>query len=143
MIMISNFTEIGVLEDVAKAMDDMGWEEPTPIQKEAVPMGLEGIDLFGQAQTGTGKTGAYGSIVLGRIPSGQKIPTAIVLVPTRELALQVAGELEKLSKYTGHKIVPVYGGSGKKADIDASTSPTPTSATPGLTPSIPPHTVSA
>ena len=118
MIMISNFTEIGVLEDVAKAMDDMGWEEPTPIQKEAVPMGLEGIDLFGQAQTGTGKTGAYGSIVLGRIPSGQKIPTAIVLVPTRELALQVAGELEKLSKYTGHKIVPVYGGSGKKADID-------------------------
>ena len=118
MIMISNFTEIGIPEDVAKAMDDMGWEEPTPIQKEAIPMGLEGIDLFGQAQTGTGKTGAYGSIVLGRIPSGQKIPTAIVLVPTRELALQVAGELEKLSKYTGHKIVPVYGGSGKKADID-------------------------
>ena len=116
--MISNFTEIGVPEDVAKAMNDMGWEEPTPIQKESIPMGLEGTDLFGQAQTGTGKTGAYGSIVLGRIPSGGKIPTAIVLVPTRELALQVAGELEKLSKYTGHKIVPVYGGSGKKADID-------------------------
>ncbi len=116
--MISNFTDIGVPEDVAKAMDDMGWEEPTPIQKESIPMGLEGIDMFGQAQTGTGKTGAYGSIVLGRIPSGQKIPSAIVLVPTRELALQVAGELEKLSKYTGHKIVPVYGGSGKKADID-------------------------
>ena len=116
--MISNFTEIGISEDVAKAMDDMGWEEPTPIQKESIPMGLEGIDLFGQAQTGTGKTGAYGSIVLGRIPAGEKIPKAIVLVPTRELALQVAGELEKLSKYTGHKIVPVYGGSGKKADID-------------------------
>ena len=116
--MISNFTEIGVPEGVAKAMEDMGWEEPTPIQKESIPMGLEGTDLFGQAQTGTGKTGAYGSIVLGRIPSGSKIPSAIVLVPTRELALQVAGELEKLSKYTGHKIVPVYGGSGKKADID-------------------------
>ncbi len=116
--MISNFTEIGISEDVAKAMDDMGWEEPTPIQKESIPMGLEGIDLFGQAQTGTGKTGAYGSIVLGRILAGEKIPKAIVLVPTRELALQVAGELEKLSKYTGHKIVPVYGGSGKKADID-------------------------
>ena len=116
--MISNFTDIGVPENVAKAMEDMGWEEPTPIQKESIPMGLEGTDLFGQAQTGTGKTGAYGSIVLGRIPSGSKIPTAIVLVPTRELALQVAGELEKLSKYTGHKIVPVYGGSGKKADID-------------------------
>ena len=116
--MISNFTEIGIPEDVAKAMDDIGWEEPTPIQKESIPMGLEGIDLFGQAQTGTGKTGAYGSIVLGRIPAGKQIPSAIVLVPTRELALQVAGELEKLSKYTGHKIVPVYGGSGKKADID-------------------------
>ena len=116
--MISNFTEIGIPEDAAKAMDDIGWEEPTPIQKESIPMGLEGIDLFGQAQTGTGKTGAYGSIVLGRIPAGKQIPSAIVLVPTRELALQVAGELEKLSKYTGHKIVPVYGGSGKKADID-------------------------
>ena len=116
--MISNFTEIGISEDVAKAMDDIGWEEPTPIQKESIPLGLEGIDLFGQAQTGTGKTGAYGSIVLGRIPSGQQIPSAIILVPTRELALQVAGEFEKLSKYTGHKIVPVYGGSGKKADID-------------------------
>ena len=116
--MISNFTEIGIPEDVAKAMDDMGWEEPTPIQKESIPMGLEGTDLFGQAQTGTGKTGAYGSIVLGRISAGSTIPKAIVLVPTRELALQVAGELEKLSKYTGHKIVPVYGGSGKKADID-------------------------
>ena len=117
-MMISKFTEIGVPEDVARAMDDMGWEEPTPIQKESVPLGLDGIDLFGQAQTGTGKTGAYGSIVLGRIPSGERIPKAIVLVPTRELALQVAGELEKLSKYTGHKIVPVYGGSGRKADID-------------------------
>lgn len=116
--MISNFTDIGIPEDVAKAMDDMGWEEPTPIQKESVPMGIEGIDLFGQAQTGTGKTGAYGSIVLSRIPAGELIPKAIILVPTRELALQVAGELEKLSKYTNHKVVPVYGGSGKKADID-------------------------
>lgn len=116
--MVTKFAELGISEDVAKAMDDMGWEEPTPIQKESVPLGLEGIDLFGQAQTGTGKTGAYASIVLGRIPAGSQIPKAIILVPTRELALQVAEEMEKLSKYTGHKIVPVYGGSGRKADIE-------------------------
>ena len=116
--MISNFTEIGVPEDVAKAMQDIGWQEPTPIQKESIPLGLEGYDLFGQAQTGTGKTGAFGSIILGRIPAKQQIPSAIVIVPTRELALQVATDLEDLSKYTGHKIVPVYGGQGKKADIE-------------------------
>ena len=116
--MISKFTDLGISEDVAKAMDDVGWEEPTPIQVATIPQGLEGIDLFGQAQTGTGKTGAYASIVLGRIPAGKKIPSAIVLVPTRELALQVADQFDLLSKYTGHKTVPVYGGSGKKADID-------------------------
>ena len=116
--MISNFTEIGVPEDVAKAMQDIGWQEPTPIQTEAIPLGLEGYDLIAQAQTGTGKTGAFGSIILGRIPAGQKIPSAIVIAPTRELALQVANDLEDLSKYTKHKVVPVYGGSGKKADID-------------------------
>ena len=116
--MISNFTEIGVPEDVAKAMQDIGWQEPTPIQKEAIPLGLEGYDLIAQAQTGTGKTGAFGSIILGRIPAGQKIPSAIVIAPTRELALQVANDLEDLSKYTKHKVVPVYGGSGKKADIE-------------------------
>ena len=63
--MISKFTDIGIPEDVARAMDDMGWEEPTPIQVSSVPLGLEGIDMFAQAQTGTGKTGAYGSIILG------------------------------------------------------------------------------
>ncbi|MCQ2052805.1 MAG: DEAD/DEAH box helicase [archaeon] len=116
--MISKFTDIGISLDIARAMDDMGWEKPTPIQIKAISEGLKGIDLFGQAQTGTGKTGAYGSIILGRTFSRRKVPSAIVLVPTRELALQVAEELEKLSRYTGHKIVPIYGGSGKRADID-------------------------
>lgn len=116
--MISKFTDIGIGMDIARAMDDMGWERPTPIQIKTISAGLKGTDLFGQAQTGTGKTGAYGSIVLGRILSRSKVPNAIVLVPTRELALQVAEELEKLSRYTRHKIVPIYGGSGKRADID-------------------------
>lgn len=119
--MIKNFTDVGVPENIAKAMDDMGWEEPTPIQKASIRLGLEGTDLFGQAQTGTGKTGAYGTIVLGSFDSEAKLPLAIVLVPTRELALQVSGELEKLSTYTNHRIVPVYGGKGAKADIDVQT----------------------
>jgi len=116
--MISKFTDLGISEEVARAMDDMGWEEPTPIQAASIPKGLEGIDLFGQAQTGTGKTGAYGSIILGRTEWGSKLPTSIVLVPTRELALQVEGELDKLSKYTGHKTLAVFGGSSAKSKIE-------------------------
>ena len=115
--MISKFTDIGIPDDVAKAMDDMGWEEPTPIQVQSVPLGLKGIDMFAQAQTGTGKTGAYGSIILGRIPSKQKVPTAIVLVPTRELSNQVSDELEKLSKYSGHVCLPIYGGASIEGQI--------------------------
>lgn len=115
--MISKFTDIGITEDVAKAMEDMGWEEPTPIQVSSIPLGLKGVDMFAQAQTGTGKTGAYGSIVLGTIPAGGQFPTAIVLVPTRELANQVAGELKKLAKYSGHTALPIYGGASIEGQI--------------------------
>lgn len=116
--MISNFTDVGVTEDVAKAINDMGWAAPTPIQVASIREGIEGRDMFAQAQTGTGKTGAFGSIILGRIQAKQKLPSAIILLPTRELALQAYEEMNKLSKYTGHVCVPVYGGKGKKADID-------------------------
>ncbi|MBE6525403.1 MAG: DEAD/DEAH box helicase [Thermoplasmata archaeon] len=116
--MISNFTEVGVPEDVAKAMEDIGWASPTPIQIAAIKSGIEGKDMFAQAQTGTGKTGAFGSIILGRIEAGKRIPKAIILLPTRELAIQAYEEMSKLSKYTGHTCVPVYGGRGGKADIE-------------------------
>jgi len=115
--MISNFTDLGISEDIAKAMDDMGWEAPTPIQLQAVPLGLKGTDMFAQAQTGTGKTGAFGSIVLQTIDSKRKLPAAIILVPTRELANQVADELTKMSKYTGHESVPIYGGASIEGQI--------------------------
>jgi ATP-dependent RNA helicase DeaD len=115
--MISNFTKLGITEDAAKAMLDMGWEEPTPIQKEAVPIGLKGRDMFAQAQTGTGKTGCYGSIIIGKIEAAQKVPHSIILVPTRELAVQVSKELSRLSKYTGHVAVPIYGGVSIDAQI--------------------------
>lgn len=115
--MISKFTDICIPEDVARAMDDMGWEEPTPIQVNSIPLGIQKIDMFAQAQTGTGKTGAYGSIVLGTTEAGRKVPSAIVLVPTRELANQVSEELGKLAKYTGHVCLPIYGGASIEGQI--------------------------
>ncbi|MDR2698159.1 MAG: DEAD/DEAH box helicase [Candidatus Methanoplasma sp.] len=115
--MISNFTDLGISEDIAKAMDDMGWEEPTPIQTATVPLGLNGTDMFGQAQTGTGKTGAFGSIILMRTEPGQRLPSAIVLVPTRELANQIEDQLTSISKYTGHETVPIYGGASIEGQI--------------------------
>lgn len=108
--MTSNFTDLGIPNEIVRAMNDMGWTEPTPVQIDAIPIGLSGRDMFAQAQTGTGKTGTYGSIVLGTTQPHHKIPTVLVLTPTRELAVQVAGEIDKLSKYTGHKCMPIYGG---------------------------------
>jgi ATP-dependent RNA helicase DeaD len=110
IIMEDSFSKLGIAANVVKAMHEMGWTEPTPIQVAAVPAGLEGKDILGQAQTGTGKTGTYGAIVLGRIQARQPEAHALVLTPTRELALQVAEELTNLSKYTGHTCVPIYGG---------------------------------
>ena len=93
-------------------MNGMGWTEPTPVQIESIPVGLKGGDMFAQAQTGTGKTGAYGSIILSRIKPEMKFASALVLVPTRELANQVSEELSKLAKFTGHTCIPIYGGVG-------------------------------
>ena len=96
-------------------MNNMGWTEPTPVQIESIPVGLQGRDMFAQAQTGTGKTGAYGSIILGRIKPEMKFTSALVIVPTRELANQVSEELSKLAEFTGHTCIPIYGGSGHRA----------------------------
>ena len=85
-------------------------EKPTPVQAAAIPVGLEGADLLAQAQTGTGKTGTFGSIILSRTKSGSSDPTSLVLVPTRELASQVSEEMERLSEYSGHVCIPIYGG---------------------------------
>ncbi|MCG7844506.1 MAG: DEAD/DEAH box helicase, partial [Methanomassiliicoccales archaeon] len=91
-------------------MNDMGWDEPTPVQIAAIPVGLKGGDMYAEAQTGTGKTGTYGSIILEGIKSRGKNVSAMVLVPTRELANQVSEELNKLSRFTGHICIPIYGG---------------------------------
>lgn len=107
---MTSFEDLGIQDKLVNAIHDMGWSEPTPIQAESVPAGLTGRDIFAQAQTGTGKTGAYAMIVMGRVPTGCRKPAALILAPTRELANQVDEEIYKLSKYTHHRSVAIYGG---------------------------------
>ena len=105
------FTELNLSPEILKAVADMGFEETTPIQSLAIPKMIEGVDLIGQAQTGTGKTAAFGIPILEKIVSKEKKVQALIMCPTRELAIQVAEELKSLSKYKkGINIVPVYGG---------------------------------
>ena len=115
---MTSFNDIGISKEIIRAMDAMGWKEPTPVQIEAIPVGLKGGDMFAQAQTGTGKTGAYGSIILQRQRPGGRNATTLVLVPTRELATQVTQELTKLGEFTGHKCVAIYGGVGYDPQIN-------------------------
>lgn len=105
------FSELNLSNDILKAVADMGFEETSPIQSLAIPKMIEGFDIIGQAQTGTGKTAAFGIPILEKIYSKDKKTQALIMCPTRELAIQVAEELKSLSKYKkGINIVPVYGG---------------------------------
>lgn len=105
------FEELNVDEKILKAIGDMGFEEASPIQAKAIPVVLEGKDIVGQAQTGTGKTAAYGIPMIQSIDPKLKCVQAVVLCPTRELAIQVADEIRKLAKYMSSiKVLPVYGG---------------------------------
>lgn len=115
---MTTFEDLGLSDKVLKAIHEIGWEEPTPVQCAAVPVGFEGRDILAQAQTGTGKTAAYGMIIIGRTPSGLKKPTSLVLCPTRELALQVEQELSKLSYHTRHRVAAIYGGASYKTQFD-------------------------
>ncbi len=97
--------------DMQKAVADMGFQEPTPIQAEAIPLILKGKDIIGQAQTGTGKTAAFGIPVVQALDPEDKHTQALILCPTRELALQIAGEIKKLARYAkGLNVLAVYGG---------------------------------
>ena len=88
----------------------MGYETPTPIQEQTAPILFQGKDLVGQAQTGSGKTTAFGLPMIERVDPDQTQIQGLVLVPTRELALQVTGELNRLSAYAGISVVAIYGG---------------------------------
>lgn len=105
------FDELGLSEQILKAVTEMGFEAASPIQAQAIPVVMQGKDVIGQAQTGTGKTAAFGIPLLEKIDTKNKKLQGIILCPTRELAIQVAEEIRKLSKFMhGIKVLPVYGG---------------------------------
>ena len=104
-----DFSSWGLQEHIARAIQANGWCEPTEIQREAIPLARQGLDVVGQARTGSGKTGAFGIPILERC-SPKGTPQAIVLCPTRELAVQVAEEMESLQGNKGLSIQTVYGG---------------------------------
>lgn len=106
-----HFEELGLDPRILRAVTEMGFEQASPIQAQAIPVALEGGDMIGQAQTGTGKTAAFGIPLLQRVDPKNKKLQAVVLCPTRELAIQVAEEIRKLAKFLhGIKVLPVYGG---------------------------------
>ena len=108
---ITAFSELQLDSRILRAVEEMGFEEATPIQAQAIPVQMEGRDIVGQAQTGTGKTAAFGIPLLQKIDPKNKKIQAIALCPTRELAIQVAGEIRNLAKYMhGIKVLPIYGG---------------------------------
>jgi ATP-dependent RNA helicase DeaD len=116
---MATFKELKLSESVMKAIDDMGFEESTPIQGQSIPLALEGKDIIGQAQTGTGKTAAFGIPMIESIDPRSTAIEGIVIVPTRELALQVAEELNKIGHYKGIYTVPIYGGQDIRWQIKA------------------------
>jgi ATP-dependent RNA helicase DeaD len=114
------FGSLGISDPIVKAIESLGFEEPTPIQLQAVPAALQGRDVIGQAQTGTGKTAAFGIPLVERVDPTDRRVQAIILCPTRELAVQVAEELFKLAKYRrGLMVVPIYGGQQIERQITA------------------------
>lgn len=108
--MPETFKDLGIVAPILRAVEDMGFEEPTPIQKVAIPVAMTGRDMIGQAQTGTGKTAAFGIPVLQRIDTSLPGPQAIILSPTRELAVQSAEEINHLAQFAAVRALPIYGG---------------------------------
>lgn len=105
------YRDSGIDERIIRAVEELGFEHMTPIQEQAIPLFTSGKDVIGQAQTGTGKTAAFGIPILQKVNPDNRNLQAIILCPTRELAMQAADELRKFSKYmNGIKVLPVYGG---------------------------------
>ena len=108
---LSAFAELGLPDALLRALADVGYESPSPIQAATIPVLLSGADILGQAQTGTGKTAAFALPILAKLDLSQKEPQALVLVPTRELAIQVAEAFQKYAAHLrGFHVMPIYGG---------------------------------
>ena len=116
---MKTFEELGVSPEIRRAIEEMGYENPMPVQEEVIPYLLgENNDVVALAQTGTGKTAAFGLPLLQQIDVKNRIPQSLILCPTRELCLQIAGDLNDYSKYIdGLKVLPVYGGSSIDSQI--------------------------
>ena len=116
----TKFSDLGISEEILRAVEEMGYTQPSPIQLQAIPFVLQGRDLIGQAQTGTGKTAAFAIPIIDLVDAEFNKPQAIILCPTRELAVQVEGEFQKLAKYH-RKInsVAIYGGESIDRQIRA------------------------
>ena len=114
------FDELNLSKEIQKAITDMGYEEATPIQSQAIPVIMEGKDIIGQAQTGTGKTASFGIPLIEKLDKHSKHIQGLVLCPTRELTIQVAEEISDLLKYMKNvKILPIYGGQSIDRQIRA------------------------
>ena len=117
---ITKFEDLPISDNIKRAVIEMGFEEPSPIQSQSIPVIVSGKDVIGQAQTGTGKTAAFSIPVLEMINPEEKNLQAVILCPTRELAIQVSTEIRKIGKYMhGIKSLPVYGGQPIERQIKA------------------------
>lgn len=114
---INKFADFSLSAEMLQTISNMGFEEPTPIQEKAIPVIMQGKDMIGQAQTGTGKTAAFGIPVVERIDREMSCVQAIILTPTRELAIQVAEEMNKIGKLSRVSAFPIYGGSSIERQI--------------------------
>jgi ATP-dependent RNA helicase DeaD len=119
IIFMNTFEELGVMPEIRKAISEMGYAAPMPVQEEVIPFMLGDMgDIIALAQTGTGKTAAYGIPILQKTDIGLRRPQTLVLCPTRELCLQIASDLNDYSKYiTNLSVLPVYGGSSIESQI--------------------------
>lgn len=115
----TTFQSMDLAPAILRGLQAMGFEEPSPIQKRTIPLILAGRDLIGQAQTGTGKTAAFGVPIVQGLDHRSKRVQALVLTPTRELAIQVAEEITKIGKFAGVKVVPIYGGQSYDRQLKA------------------------
>src|SRR5439155_4622508 len=113
------FDELNLSPEVRRALAERGYVHPTPVQAKAFAPVMEGRDLIVRSKTGTGKTAAFGLPMLEKIPRGERKVRALILCPTRELAMQVAAEIGDLGKYRDIKVTAIYGGASMKTQEDA------------------------
>ena len=117
---LAKFVELGVSENILHALKKKGFESPSPIQEQIIPLLLQGDkDIIGQAQTGTGKTAAFGIPLIEKLTQRSNTPQALILVPTRELAIQVSDEINSLKGKSPLSINPVYGGQSISIQIQS------------------------